>query len=123
LTNKTNWYRETGNTGDKYTRDNKRHLEGVETSTRTGETDQGMTDILFILDQAQISVIRMKKRWRYKGSRSGGLVRIHQRVGNPPLPSVLLTNLQSLENKLDELRSRLSFQRDIKHNILCFTKS
>jgi hypothetical protein len=25
---------------DKYTRENKRHLEGVETITRTGETDQ-----------------------------------------------------------------------------------
>ena len=30
---------------DKYTRDNKRHLEGVETITRTGETDQGVTII------------------------------------------------------------------------------
>jgi hypothetical protein len=26
----------------KYTRDDERHLEGVETSTRTGETDQGV---------------------------------------------------------------------------------
>ena len=29
---------------DKYTGENKRHLEGVETITRTGETDQGVTD-------------------------------------------------------------------------------
>ena len=28
---------------DKYTRENKRHLEGVETITRAGETDQGVT--------------------------------------------------------------------------------
>ena len=28
---------------DKYTRENKRHLEGVETITRRGETDQGVT--------------------------------------------------------------------------------
>ena len=28
---------------DKYTGENKRHLEGVETITRTGETDQGAT--------------------------------------------------------------------------------
>jgi hypothetical protein len=27
---------------DKYTRKNKQHLEGVETITRTGETDQGV---------------------------------------------------------------------------------
>jgi ribosome assembly protein 1 len=32
--------------------------------------------------------------------------------------------VQSLENKLDELRSRLSYQRDIKNcNILCFTET
>jgi hypothetical protein len=31
---------------DKYTGRNKRHLEGMETITRTGETDQGMTETL-----------------------------------------------------------------------------
>ena len=39
-----------------------------------------------------------------------------------PLPSVLMANV--LENKLDELRSRLSYQRDLKNgNILCFMES
>ena len=42
----------------------------------------------------------------------------------PPLPSVLLASVQSLENKLDDLGLRLSYQRNIKNcNILCFTKS
>lgn len=50
-------------------------------------------------------------------------MRINPRVCNPPLPSVLLANVQSLENKLDELRSRLSYQQDMKYfNILCFTE-
>ena len=31
---------------DKYTRQNKRHLEGVKTITRTGETDLGVTVFL-----------------------------------------------------------------------------
>ena len=45
-------------------------------------------------------------------------------MSNPPLPSVLLANVQSLDNNLDELRSRLSYQWDIKNcNILCFTGS
>ena len=45
-------------------------------------------------------------------------------MGNPPLPSVLLANVQLLDNKLDDLRSRLSYQRDIKNcNILCLTES
>ncbi|XP_071243339.1 LON peptidase N-terminal domain and RING finger protein 2-like isoform X3 [Salvelinus alpinus] len=52
------------------------------------------------------------------------LVRICRRVGIPPLPSVLLANVQSLENKLDDLRLRLSYQRDIKNcNILRFTET
>ena len=79
-------------------------------------------DLLQTPDKAQIPVIRMKKRQRYRGHRSGCLVRI--RVGNPPLPSVLLANVQSLDNKMDELRSKLYLQQDIKnYNILCFTES
>ena len=67
---------------------------------------------------------RRKRRKRYRGRRSGCLVRIRRRVANLPLPSVLLANVQSLDNKLDELKARLSYQRDIKNcNILCFTES
>ena len=33
---------------DKYTGENKRHLEGVETITRTGETDQGVTPTIIL---------------------------------------------------------------------------
>ncbi|KAK3554489.1 hypothetical protein QTP70_024290, partial [Hemibagrus guttatus] len=41
-----------------------------------------------------------------------------------PLPSILLANVQSLENKLDDLRARLKFQRDIQDcNLLCFTET
>jgi uncharacterized membrane protein len=59
--------------------------------------------------------------WRRDGD---CLVRIWQRVRNLPLPSVLLANVQSLDNKMDELRSRLSYQWDIKNcSILCFTES
>ena len=43
---------------------------------------------------------------------------------NLPLPSVLLANVQSLENKWDALKEHTSYQRDIKNcNILCFTES
>jgi hypothetical protein len=45
-------------------------------------------------------------------------------VDNLPLPSVLLANVQSLENKIGELRSRIAYQLDIKNcNVLCFTES
>jgi hypothetical protein len=40
----------------------------------------------------------------------------------PPLQSILLANVQSLDNKVDEIRERVAFQRDIRDcNILCFT--
>ena len=45
-------------------------------------------------------------------------------MGNLPLQSVLLDEVQPLDNKLDKVRSRISYQRDIKYcNILCFTES
>jgi hypothetical protein len=39
-------------------------------------------------------------------------------------PSILLANVQSLDNKVDGLMERISFQREIRNcNILCFTES
>jgi hypothetical protein len=38
--------------------------------------------------------------------------------------SILLANVQSLDNKVDELRARISFQRDIRDGqILCFKET
>jgi hypothetical protein len=53
--------------------------------------------ILLSRDQAQVPVILVKKRWKYRGWLSGCLVRICRRVVNQHLPSVLLANVQSLE--------------------------
>ena len=64
---------------------------------------------------------RQRKR---RGRRAGVLVRLRRRAHRPPLPSILLANVQSLDNKLDELRSRLAFQRDIKNCcVLAFTET
>jgi hypothetical protein len=42
----------------------------------------------------------------------------------PPVPSILIANVQSLDNKVDEIRERIAFQRDIRGcNILCFTET
>jgi hypothetical protein len=44
-------------------------------------------------------------------------------VCTPPLPSILLANVQSLDNKVDKIRARVAFQRDIRDcNLLCFTE-
>lgn len=81
-------------------------------------------DILQTPDQAQIPVIRWRRKLRFCGKRSGCHVRIRRRVANLPLPSILLANVQSLENIWDELKARISYQRHIKNcNILCFTES
>jgi hypothetical protein len=61
-----------------------------------------------------------KHRLQRRGTQSG----LRRRVHHPPLPSILLANVQSLDNKVDELRVRVSFQRDIRDfNILCFTET
>ncbi len=63
---------------------------------------------------------RRKKHW---GRRAGIRNRLRKRA-HSPLPSILLTNVQSLENKMDDLRARISFQWDIRDcNILCLTET
>ena len=97
------------------------HLELEEYFSFT-ESDE--KDILLSREQAQIPVICVKKRRRKRGWRSGYLLKICRQASKLPLPAVLLANVQSLENKIDGVRSRLSYQRDIKNcNILCFTRS
>ena len=62
--------------------------------------------------------------WRKRGKRSGCPLRICRRWNKPPLPSILLANVQSLYIEIDELRGRLNYQWDIKNcNIFCFTES
>jgi hypothetical protein len=51
-------------------------------------------------------------------------VRIRRRVANLPVPSVILANVKSQDNKMDKLTACIFYQRDIKDcNILCFTGS
>ena len=81
-------------------------------------------NIYFSPESRPKSLSSREEKTEIKGWRLGCLVRIRRQVGKPPLPSVLLANVQSLGNKLDDLRSRLSYQWYIKYcNILCFTES
>ncbi len=60
-----------------------------------------------------------RRRRKHRGRRAGIRNRLRKRAHSPPLPSILLANVQSLENKMDDLRARISFQRDIRDcNIL-----
>ncbi len=67
-----------------------------------------------------------RRRKKHRGRRGirGIHNRLRKRAHSPPLPSILLANVQSLENKMDDLRARISFQRDIRDcNILCLTET
>ncbi len=63
-----------------------------------------------------------RRRKKHSGRHAGIRNRLRQRAHSPPLPSILLANVQSLENKMDDLRARISLQRDIRDcNIFCLT--
>ncbi|CDQ56629.1 unnamed protein product [Oncorhynchus mykiss] len=81
-------------------------------------------DILLSREQAQIPGICVKRRQRKRGQRAVCLLRIRRQSNKPPLPSILLANVRSLEKEIDDLRGRLNYQWDIQNcNILCFTES
>ncbi len=64
------------------------------------------------------------RRRKHSGRRAGIRNRLRKRAHSPPLPSILLANVQSLENKMDDLRARISFQWDIRDcNIFCLTET
>ncbi len=62
-----------------------------------------------------------RRRKKHHGKRTGIHNRLRERAHSPPLLSILLANVQSLENKMDDLRARIRFQRDC--NILCLTET
>ncbi len=65
-----------------------------------------------------------RRRRKHRGKRAGIRYRLRNRAHSPPLPSILLANVQSLDNKMDDLRARISFQRDIRDcNIICLTET
>ncbi len=67
---------------------------------------------------------RRRRRRRKRGKRAGVLVRLRRRAFRPPLPTILLANVQSLDNKLCELRSRISYQRETRDCcVICLTET
>ncbi len=74
-------------------------------------------------DKGRLNNTRRRKKHRVR-KRAGIRNRLRKRAHSPPLLSILLANVQSLENKMDDLRARISFQRDIRDcNILCLTET
>ncbi len=65
-----------------------------------------------------------RRNKKHRGNSARIRNRLRKRAHSPPLPSILLANVQSLENKMDDLRARISFQWDIRDcNIICLTET
>ncbi|KAK7939451.1 hypothetical protein WMY93_002777 [Mugilogobius chulae] len=67
-----------------------------------------------------------RKQKRRRGRRGGAARRLRRQVssGRLTLPVVLFANVQSLENKMDELHTRISTQKDIRDcSMLCFCET
>ncbi len=54
------------------------------------------------------------QRKKRSHKRAGVLVRMRGRAFRPPLPTILLAIIQSLDNKLCELRALISYQRETR---------
>ena len=57
---------------------------------------------------------RWRRKWKHRGRRGGVRNGLRSQAHWPPLPSILLANIQSLKNKLDDFRARIKFQREIR---------
>ncbi len=65
---------------------------------------------------------RPSKHRRKRGKRAGVLVRLRRRAFQPLLPTILLANDESLDNKLCELRACISYQRETRDCcVICLT--
>ncbi len=68
-------------------------------------------------------VVQSRKR-RRRRKRAGVLVRLRRCAFRSPLPTILLANVQSLDNKLCELRARISYQRETRDCcVICLTET
>ncbi len=71
-----------------------------------------------------VAKARRRRRRRKRGKRAGVLIRLRRRAFRPPLPTILLANVQSLDNKLCELRARISYQRETRDCcVICLTET
>ncbi len=67
---------------------------------------------------------RRKKRSRKRGKRAGVLVRLRRHAFRLLLPTILLANVQPLDNTLCELRARISYQRETRDCcVICLTET
>ena len=67
---------------------------------------------------------RVNRRRKKRGSKGGVRQRLRKRKVRPPLPSIILANVQSLRNKHDELVAHTKFLYEYREaSLLCLTET
>ena len=76
-----------------------------------------------ILDDIPRELLRNTRKKR-RGRRGGVQNRLRRRFSRPPLPSIILTNLRSLSNQVDTLKTYTRYRHEYRQAyLLCFTES
>ena len=71
-----------------------------------------------------VSTRKRSNKKKKRGSRGGVLQRLKRRGSRFPLPTITLTNIQSLWNKHDELSALLQYDNHFRRcNVLCLTET
>lgn len=79
---------------------------------------------LDILVSGAAALLSRRRRMHRRGKRAGALVKFRQRGLRTPLPSIHMTNLRSLRNKMDELSLLNRTNKDFSLSaVLCFTET
>ena len=61
---------------------------------------------------------------RKRGKRGGVRQRVRKRGHRPPLPSITLSNVRSLSNKMDELRANIRYNNEFRNtSLICLTET
>ena len=77
-----------------------------------------------LLDQIPPELRKPPGRRKKRGRRGGVRRRLRARHTKPPLPSIILTNLRSINNKLDEIQAYTRYCSVFREaSLLCFTES
>nr|XP_055073494.1 uncharacterized protein LOC129453317 [Misgurnus anguillicaudatus] len=70
------------------------------------------------------TIIRKNTKAKKRGSRGGVRARLRRRGSRFPLPVITLSNVRSLNNKVEELAARVNFETDFKLcNLICLTET
>lgn len=81
-------------------------------------------DITLPHELLRVRRLNKKQKRKKRGSRGGVKNRLRRRGSRHPLPVITLSNVRSLNNKLDELSLRMIYEEEFRRsNLICFTET